>query len=274
MYVGIDVGGTKTLVTVLSAKGKIVEQAKFPTPPIYSNFVLELAHTLAHFEHQDFKAAAIAIPGRIDRERGVALDLGNLDWHNIPVQADCEKILKCPVVVDNDANLAGLGEAVLHPEVKTVLYITISTGIGSGVISGGKIEPALANIEAGQMELPFNGKLMKWEHFASGRAIYEHFNKKAMDIHDEASWRYIVRNLGLGMFNLIAIVEPDLIIIGGSVGSYFDRYEHLLKAELNKHDVPVVHIPPVISAKRPEEAVIYGCYELIKQTFPHHAAST
>ncbi|MBC7581323.1 fructokinase, partial [Aeromicrobium sp.] len=47
MYVGIDVGGTKTLVTALTDRGEIVESIKFPTPPVYKNFLLELAHTLA-----------------------------------------------------------------------------------------------------------------------------------------------------------------------------------------------------------------------------------
>jgi predicted NBD/HSP70 family sugar kinase len=273
MYVGIDIGGTKTLVTVLNPSGKIVEQFKFPTPLKYSNFLLELAHTMAHFKHQDFKAAAVAAPSTIDRKHGLALAFGNLPWKRVPLQADCETILKCPVVIENDANLAGLGEALVHPKSQTVLYITVSTGIGCGVIQDGVIAAVLADIEAGQMELPFHGKLTKWEHFASGKAIYEHFNKKAMDIHDEASWRYVVRNLAVGFFELMAIVQPDLIIIGGSVGTYFDRYESYLHEELLKHEIPSVPLPKIVQAKHPEEAVIYGCYALIKQKFPHHAAT-
>lgn len=273
MYLGIDIGGTKTLVAAIDDHGNIVESLKFPTPKKYDEFVAELGVTLAGLQHQDFKAAAVAAPGRIDRTHGVALDFGNLSWHDVPIQADCERLLNCPVVVDNDANLAGLGEAVLHPASQTVLYITVSTGIGTGVIQDGAISPVLADMEAGHMNLPFHGKLVKWESFASGHAIYDHFNKKAMDIHDEASWRYVVRNLSLGFFELIAIVQPDLIVIGGSVGTYFDRYDYMLVEELKKLEVPLVPIPKIVQAKRPEEAVIYGCYELIKQTFPHHAAA-
>lgn len=268
---GIDIGGTKTLVAVLTNEGKIVESVKFPTPKKYSNFLLELAHTVHHLEHKDFVAGGVAAPGRINRDKGIVVDLGNLPWTNFPLQADCEKLLNCPVVIENDANLAGLSEALLHKGVERVLYVTISTGIGTGFVYKGQLDPGVINSEGGQIRLPFKGHITKWESFASGRAIYEHFGKKAADIHDEADWKHIVRNLSLGFFELIAVYQPDLIIIGGSIGSYFDRYSHLLQAELDKRAVPVITIPKLTQAQRPEEAVVYGCYDLAKQTYGKHA---
>ncbi|MDB5169538.1 MAG: hypothetical protein JWO41_894 [Candidatus Saccharibacteria bacterium] len=269
MYLGVDIGGTKTLIAVLSNDGEIVETRKFPTPKKYDHFILELAHAIHHLEHKDFRAAGVAAPGQIDRKHGRVIDFGNLNWTNIPLQADVEKIAKCPVVIENDANLAGLSEALLHKDKHTVLYITISTGIGTAVISNGQLDPALLNSEGGHILLPHKGHLLKWEAFASGRAIYKHFGKKAADIHDEADWKHIVRNLALGFYAHIAIIEPDLIIVGGSIGSYFDRYGDLLQAELYKHAVPVIKIPKVVQARRPEEAVVYGCYDIAKQTYGH-----
>ena len=266
MYVGVDIGGTKTLVAVLTDAGKIVESKKFPTPKTYDNFLLELANLVHHLEHTDFTAAAVAAPGRIDRKHGRVFEFGNLSWTDIPLQADCEKILHCPVVIENDANLAGLSEALLHKDKQTVLYITVS--------SQGRLDQALLNSEGGHLLLPYKGRLTKWETFASGRAIYNHFGKKASDIHDPADWKQIVRNLSLGILEHIAIIEPDLIIIGGSIGTYFERYGQLLQAELDKHVVPVITIPRLVQAQRPEEAVIYGCYDLIQQTFDHASTTT
>lgn len=271
MYVGIDIGGTKTLVAVLTNDGKIVESVKFPTPEKYSNFLLELAHTVHHLEHKEFVAGGVAAPGRIDRKHGKVVELGNLGWTNFPLQADCEKILKCPVVVENDANLAGLSEAQLHKNVDKVLYVTISTGIGTGIVYKQQLDPGMLDGEGGHILLPYQGNLKKWEEFASGRAIYEHFGKKAADIHAEADWKYIVRNLSLGFFELIAVYQPDLVIIGGSIGTYFERYGHLLQAELDKHKVPVISIPKLTQAQRPEEAVVYGCFDLAKQVYGKHA---
>ena len=274
MYLGIDIGGTKTLVAVLTNDGQITESKKFPTPKKYDNFILQLAYTIHHLNHKDFKAAGVAAPGRIDRKHGRVIELGNLGWTNFPLQADVERIIKCPTVIENDANLAGLSEAMLHKDKDLVLYVTVSTGIGTGVIYKGRLDNALLNGEGGHILLPFKDKLVKWESFASGRAIYEHFGKKAADIVLESDWKYIVRNLSLGLFQNIAIVQPDLVIIGGSIGTYFERYGHLLQAELNKWAVPVINIPKIVQAQRPEEAVIYGCYELAKQTFSHEATNS
>jgi predicted NBD/HSP70 family sugar kinase len=271
MYLGVDVGGTKTLLGVLDEHGKILEQIKLPTPKKYDHFVLELKHAWSNLSKDyDLKAGGVAIPGRIDRQHGRAIALGNLGWKNANVLYDLERVFKCPLVIENDANLAALSEAQLHKNVDSVLYVTISTGIGTGVVHKQKLAEALLDIEGGHLRLPYRGKWMRWEDFASGRAIAERYGKKAEDIPaGDPAWKDIVHYLSLGLYELIAITQPDLIIVGGSVGHYFDRYGKLLNTELKKHVMPVVPIPPVIEAKRPELAVLYGCYDLAKQTFSH-----
>ncbi len=271
MYIGVDIGGTKTLVAVLNPSGVIVEKITFPTPQKYDEFLSQLKDSVATFEHQDYRAAGVAVPGRLNREKGEVLVLGNLPWHKEPIQADCEKILSCPVIIENDAKLAGLSESMLNRDADTVLYITVSTGIGTAVIQKQRLDPAMLSSEGGHMILPFKGELTPWESFASGHAIYEHFGKKAseIDASDEKSWSYIARNLSVGIFELLTTIGPDLVIIGGSIGTYFDNYASPLNAELNKYATPYVMIPKIIKAKRPEEAVIYGCYDLVKQVFNH-----
>src|ERR1035437_1329698 len=114
MYAGVDVGGTKTLVAVLDDNGVIQELRKFPTPQNYHNFILELQHTVAFLTTKDFKAAGVGIPAaQIDRQHGVGINFGNLPWKNVHILADAEKILRCPIVVENDAKMASLSEAML-----------------------------------------------------------------------------------------------------------------------------------------------------------------
>ena len=271
MHVGVDIGGTKTLVAVLDANGVIVESDKFPTPKVYDEFLKALEQTVEQFTNQDYLSAGIAVPGRLDRHAGTVISLGNLPWHNEPIQADCEAILNCPVVVENDAKMAGLSESMLNLDASTILYVTVSTGIGTSVIHDQKLDPSMLNSEGGQMMIPFKGKLTTWESFASGRAIAEKFGKKAADIDpsDTETWRYIAHNLSVGIFELITVVEPGLIIVGGSIGTYFNNYGELLIAELKKFETPMVPIPRIIQAKRPEEAAVFGCYDLAKQVFPY-----
>lgn len=131
MYAGVDIGATKTLVAVLTNDGVITQKIKFPTPKKYEDFLAELKKTVEQLTTSDFKAAGVAVPGRLNRKQGKVIGLGNLPWENEPIQRDCEKILHCPVVIENDANLAALSEAMLHKDKETVLYITVSTGIGT-----------------------------------------------------------------------------------------------------------------------------------------------
>ena len=267
MYLGVDIGGTKTLVAVLDDNANIKAQVKFPTPKKYDHWLLELRNAVHHLDHKDFQAAGVAVPGRLNREEGIVYDLGNLPWRNEPIQADCEKVLKCPVVIENDANLAALSEAMLHKDAETVLYITVSTGIGTGVVYKQQLDPALLDGEGGHIMVPHRGTLKKWESFASGKAIYEHFGKKAAELTAEDDWKLIAHNLSLGLFENIAIVQPDLIIVGGSVGTYFKHFGKFLESELKKYEVPIVPIPKLVQAQRPEEAVIYGCYDIAKQRY-------
>lgn len=269
MYVGVDVGGTKTLVAVLTDNGEIVESTKFPTPTNYKNFLLELRHTLAHMKHQDFRAGGAGIPvTRFNRDAGRAINFGNLPWHNVMVQHDLEKIFSCPFVVNNDAKMASLSEAMLlKDQYKRVLYVTISTGIGFALTVDCTLDDNVGDAGGRTIMLEHKGKLQPWESFASGRAIVARYGKRAEDIHDAATWKAIVRELTQGFLELIAIMQPEVIVVGGSVGNFFERYQKFLEAELKKYETPLLPIPELRKAARPEQAVVFGCYDLAKATF-------
>lgn len=268
MYVGIDVGGSKVLLGTLTNQGVIKQSLKVPTPPNYREFLESVKTTLASFDHQDFKAAGVAIPAtKINRDEGVGVAFGNLPWRNVPIQADIEKIARCPVVVENDAKLACLSEAKLIPQYRKVLYITISTGIGAGLVVDGKINPHITDGGGRTMLMEHGGKIMPWETFASGKAIVERFGRRASDITDEETWAHIAHDLSLGFMELIAICEPDVIVVGGSVGTYFERLKPHLRRALKDLETPMLKVPPMRKAQRPEEAVLYGCYDLAKEVY-------
>ena len=123
------------------------------------------------------------------------------------------------------------------------------------------------------MLLPHDGQLKQWEDFASGRSIYERFGKKAADITDDKDWQGIAHDLVLGIFNHVALLQPDIIVIGGSIGTYFDNYSKYLIDELKALENVVVPIPTIVKAQRPEEVVLFGCYDAAKQQFGESDAS-
>src|SRR5262245_15089271 len=149
MYLGIDIGGTKTLVGLLDDRGVILERQKFPTAKDYPVWREDVAKVVANLSTNEYKACGVGAPGKLDRERGLGLAMGNLPWRKVPIQSDIKKLVKCPVVLENDAKLAGLSEAMLVKNHSRVLYITVGTGIGTAVIVNQQIEPALADAEGG-----------------------------------------------------------------------------------------------------------------------------
>src|SRR5581483_5803854 len=98
MYLGVDVGGTKTLVAALDDHGVILKQARVPTPKKYTDFLKEIEKALASFKHQDFKAGGMGVPATaFNRHRGIGIRFGNLPWRDVPLQSDMEKLARCPV---------------------------------------------------------------------------------------------------------------------------------------------------------------------------------
>lgn len=268
MYLAIDIGGTKTLFTVFSSSGKLLESIRIETPQEYPDFVKQIKATYGKLDHTaGLKSCVIGAPGKINRRSGTVVAFGNLDWENIPLRTDLESALEIPCVIENDANLAGLSEALLiRHNYKKALYLTVSTGIGGSIILNGELRPEYADMEIGMMVFEHDGKIQEWEEFASGKAIYNEYGKKVSDIaeDDSSTWYKITRNLALGMTAIIANHTPDVIIIGGGVGAHFEKYADRLHEQLMLYSSKLVSVPPMRKAIRAEEAVIYGCYELAR----------
>lgn len=261
MLVTVDTGGTKTLVASFAEDGVLHDPLKFPTPRDQAEYVSLLRKTLVErYGDQDVEAVVIALPGII--RDGVAVWCNNLGWKNFDVGAALKGVLgAAPILVENDANLGGLAEArMLENTPISSLYVTISTGIGSGLIVHGHIDPGMRNSEAGHSQIYYDGQLRGWETFASGGAIYRAYDQYARDITDPAIWQDVAERISLGFLAIIPAIQPDIIIIGGSMGTHFAGYSQQLQALLAEKLPDHISAPTLIAARYPEEAVIYGCY--------------
>lgn len=261
MYLAIDIGATKVLLAVFTENGKLKEQLKFPTPKEYPEFLKTIENNLALLKEKEFEYATVAVPAKLDRNKGIAIAFGNRPWRNKPIDKDLGKFLNCPFNLENDSKLAALSEAIyIKNDYNKVLYVTISTGISSGLIVNGIIDNSLQDSESGQMWFDYMGKPTQWEDFASGRAIVEKYGLRASEINDPKIWKEISHNIARGLIELIAVIQPEVIVLGGGVGTHFNKYKKPLLAELSKYELPIIPIPPILKAHNPEEAVIYGCY--------------
>ena len=260
MIVAVDTGGTKTLVAVFDTDGQIVAKTKFPTPHDVTDYLHVLTATIDQLlAGSDPTCLSIALPGTI--ENGVMMWGGNLQWKGVDMRHLLAGHYSCPILVENDANLAGLSEARALKDLPDVcLYVTVSTGIGTGVIRQGKIDPHLSHGEGGWMMLEHDGAFRRWESFASGKAIQRTYGKLASEITSRRVWHVIARNVAAGLLALCPVLRPDVIIIGGGVGSHYEKFEHDLVGLLKEHLHPTYLPTTIKKAEHPEECVIYGCY--------------
>lgn len=268
MIIAVDTGGTKTLVTAFTKNRKSSQKHRFITPKDPNEYIETLARLINdEYDLTKVSIISVAAPGLIEKKR--INFCTNLPWRNFDLIGDLRKKLatKLPILLQNDANLAGLAEVHALPLLPEVgLYITISTGIGTGVIINGTLDPILQRVHGGRMTLEFDGILRDWEGFASGRAIYETYGRYAHDIDDPQIWTAIGDKISRGLIALIPVFQPDAIIVGGSIGTHYQHY-HTVLATLIKDGVPKEFKQPKLTqAIHPQEAVLYGCNIYAQQT--------
>lgn len=261
MLVTVDTGGTKTLVASFSEDGILGPQIKFTTPKTTTEYVKILTEVLIEeYGGESVDALVIAIPGII--KDGVATWCNNLKWVNFDAASAFKGLFgDAPILIQNDANLGGLGETrALKKIPPTVLYITVSTGVGTGFITDGRINTTLSHGQGGMTILEYDGVQQQWEHFASGKAIFDVYHKLGRDIHNKRIWHQIADRISRGLLAHIPMLQPDLIIVGGSIGVYFEQYGDYISNILKEKLPPHIPVPKLVQAQHPEQAVIYGCY--------------
>jgi glucokinase len=270
MIIAIDTGGTKTLLAGFSKEGKLLKSFEFQTPK-YQQKYLEIIEKVIKKEFSEqlksgeIQAISCAEPGII--ENGVILWAKNLRWQNFNVKAELSKIFpNIKILVENDANLAGLFESKkFKNKAQNILYITLSTGVGSGIITDGKINQGLKNSEIGRIPIEFDGRVREWEEFASARAIFNVYGKYASEISKPRQWQNIADRISRGFLVITPIIQPELIIIGGSLGENFKKFDLFLEQIVRKNLPEGISCPKIVQAQKPREAVIYGCFEFAKE---------
>jgi len=237
---GIDLGGTQVRISVALEDGRVIGSAKTRTalvsgPEGLARWAAREAKRLAH--GKEIKSAAIGAPGPIDTRRGVLVNPPNLPgWQNSPLAELLSEAMGCPVYLENDANLAGLGEFHQGAGVGTtnMIYMTWSTGIGGGLILGGQLYAGSHGTagEVGHMILNPDGPLDACgqrgclEVYAGGRAMQVRTGESAAEIFDAAAGgdqeaydlvQSAARYVGVALISLTNILDPDMIVIGGGV---------------------------------------------------------
>jgi glucokinase len=242
VVLGVEIGGTKLQLGVCDRQGHVttLERRRVARR-------LGAAGILAQIEQiapvllrrgapggraRPVTAIGVGFGGPVDVARGRAVRSHQITgWEGFPVQRWFERKFGLPVFVDNDQNCAALAEARAGAGrgKRTVVYVTVGTGIGGGlVIDGALYNGRYGAVEIGHVKMFARGRWRSVESLASGLAI-----ERGVSTVPEAA-----RYLGVALANMVAIVNPDLVIVGGGVSLAGERFFRPLRATVRRHVFP------------------------------------
>ncbi len=263
MIIAIDTGGTKTLVGRFTDNGTLETTTRFTTPTDVTAYIKQVVGAIAAIaEGTPVTHISIGLPGTVTG--GVATYCINLGWCEVPIRdLLAEHFSDAQIILENDANLAGLASIRrLEPRPACGLYVTVGTGIGTSIILNGALHPSLRSSEAGHMQVAYQSTIDSWENLASGRALSQQFGELSDTTPPEA-WFGAAERLSLGLQALTAAIQPGIIVIGGSIGRYTDKFSAPLAGLITEKLPSFITCPHIVGAAHPEEAVLYGCYDNI-----------
>ncbi len=246
MLIGaVEAGGTKFVYGIGNEKGKVIERFSTPTTKPDETFKI----IGEYFASKDVEKIGIGSFGPIGVSPntptyGEVLKTPKPHWQGANFITEIQKYKNVPIIVDTDVNAGVLGEAIwgVAKGLKNCVYITIGTGIGAGVLVGGKLVHGLLHPEAGHFQpkrhkeeladfkgvCPFHGDCL--EGLASGKSLGERWQMNGADIppdHPQA-WELEGYYLAQAVSNFILYTSPEKIILGGGVMH-------------NLHLFPIVH---------------------------------
>ncbi len=249
--VAIDIGGTNSRVALVDDNYNIIERIQFPTFESDPDATIsKIADVINGFDVA-VEGIGLSCPGPLDLINGIVLDTPNLHgkWHGFEIEKALAQKTDLPVYLQNDANLAALAEAVigLGKDKRYVQFLTISTGLGSGQVIDKEIYIGAHGYahEVANMILwrdgPQHGSILPGgiEAICSGTAITNRALKAGLNVKHagEVNDLAVAGNnfaasimddakeyLANGIATLIAITDPEIIILGGSVALKIDGF--------------------------------------------------
>ena len=232
MLIGaLEAGGTKMVCAVGKEDGTILEQVSIPT----STPEETMPRILEYFSSKEIKALGVAAFGPVDvnpasPSYGCILDTPKIPWRQFDLLGSLKEKIHVPMGLDTDVNGSCLGEMTYGcaKGLDSVIYITIGTGVGVGVCSGGRLVHGMLHPEGGHVLLTRhpedpNGGICPYhpnclEGFASGPSIEARWGKKAVDLKDNSKvWEIESFYIAQALVDYIMILSPQKIILGGGV---------------------------------------------------------
>lgn len=273
MFILFDIGGTKTRITRSDDLNSFSNPIIFETSQKYSDGIVKITEVVKQIsEGKKIKKIAGGIAGPVGRRKSSLITGPNItDWVYKPFQADLEDAFKTKVVIENDAAMAGLGEAThgAGRGFNIVTYITVSTGYGGARIVNGKIDEYAVGFEPGHQIIDaslslFPGTGGNLNNIVSGGGILKRMGKRPEAIDDNNFWNDVTMAISIGLNNTLVHWSPDVVVLGGSIVN--SGKIKISKIEDNLKNLLKIYpeIPPIKMSELGDSAGLYGAMTYIK----------
>ena len=269
-----DIGGTKTRVAFSTSGEQLDAVESFHTPADPKKGIAQLLAVAVSLTEGVAPTAFVGgIRGVLNEDKtGIEHDATLEAWIGFDVVAAIQKTYDVPVTLENDAALAGLGEATYGAGqgVDLLVYHTISTGVGGVRIDHGMIDASSAGFEPGHQVLDIDRTILgedivpTLENLVSGAAVEARVGVKPYDIpQEDVIWEELAGYLAQGLRNTVLYWSPEAIVLGGSmmIGDPKIPLEAVRKATVAVLD-SFVPCPFITTAKLGDEAGLYGALAL------------
>lgn len=265
MYIGIDVGGTKTLICITdevskNSKPKILAEKKFENSNNFDNDFTNLVNSIKTLaENSAIKGIAIALPAELDESKTAIKSAVNLnDWEGRNIKQLLSTKFNCRVELGHDGGLGGLGEFTYGAGegMDEMYFLPWGTGIGGSIVSKLGETVRIKSPEVGW-------QLIKGEYLeilCGGAGIKKRFGKRAEELSEE-EWNLVLDDLAQGLNNIVTVAGFNTIVVGGGIGTkQVNRLPILQELTNKKLDFQKVELIP---AELGEYAAVYGCYAML-----------
>lgn len=275
-YLLFDIGGTNTRVTVSEDLKTFQKPIRFTTPINFKEGTEKIIAAAQSLTDKPIRSACGAVRGLLSEDRRfIASDVTLTKWIEEPLAETLEKALNTKVILENDAAMAGLGEAHFGAGkgASIMVYHTISTGVGGAKIEDGKIDSYHLGFEPGKQVLDIDRTILgedilpTLENLVSGTAVEERTGEKPYEIpQEDAMWDQLANYLAHGLRNTIFYWSPELIVLGGSMitGNPAIPIENIQKHTKNILGEEV-DVPEIKKAKLGDESGLYGAMALLAE---------
>lgn len=274
MFISIEIGGTNTRMASTKNLKDIKSCQIFSTQQNFNLGIKKISDTIEELAPQSqIKGIAFGLPGIFDIKKHKLIKSPHLKgWINKPIFEILSKKFKCPVFIQNDTDLAGLGEAVFGSgkKYKIVAYLAIGTGVGGTRIVNKQIAPFAQGFEMGHQIVRLNGKLSNdcgqkgcLESYTSGKTFYQKYKIDPKDCNNVKIWQNFAKNFSQGVINTIVFWSPHVIVIGGSFAKKGKIFFNPLRRFV-KENLLVLDTPPILKSRLGDKSGIYGGFYFLK----------